>query len=105
MGKKAQHKPILAVFPHRNPCFLKNTQKNEKNLKQNPLGIIAIFASLAEIFGTVILKFLPLEIQKIFVWHVMLFPMILIFFFFPYFREHFFNHEHCFQIREHFSNY
>ncbi len=56
--------------------------KNEKNLKQNPLGIIAIFASLAEIFGTVILKFLPLEIQKIFVWHVMLFPMILIFFFF-----------------------
>ncbi|WP_317756168.1 hypothetical protein [Enterococcus casseliflavus] len=34
MGKKAQHKPILAVFPHRNPCFLKNTQKNEKNFSQ-----------------------------------------------------------------------
>ena len=56
--------------------------KNEKNTKQNPLGIIAIFASLAEIFGTVVLKFLPLEIQRIFVWHVMLFPTILIFFFF-----------------------
>lgn len=56
--------------------------KNEKNTKQNLLGIIAIFASLTEIFGTVVLKFLPLEIQRIFVWHVMLFPTILIFFFF-----------------------
>lgn len=55
---------------------------NEKNKIQNPLTIIAIFAGLAEIAGTAVLLGLPLEIQRIFVWFVMLFPagLVLIFF-------------------------
>ncbi len=34
---------------------------------QNPLGIIALFASLAEVSGTIVLKFLPERIQSIFI--------------------------------------
>lgn len=50
--------------------------------KQNPLGIIAIFASLAEVFGTVVLKFLPNNIQMIFVWFVICFPVLIVLLFF-----------------------
>lgn len=50
--------------------------------KQNPLGIIAIFASLAEVFGTVVLKFLPNNIQLIFVWFVIGFPILIVMLFF-----------------------
>lgn len=53
-----------------------------KNHKQNPLGIIATFATLSEAFGTVVLKFLPYNIQIIFVWFVMIFPIILVISFF-----------------------
>lgn len=49
---------------------------------QNPLTIISIFAGLAEIAGTVVLIGLPLEIQRVFVWFVMLFPSILVVIFF-----------------------
>lgn len=45
---------------------------------QNPLTIIAIFAGIAEITGTAVLLGLPLEIQKIFVWFVMIFPFALV---------------------------
>lgn len=48
----------------------------------NPLTIIAIFAALAEVAGTVVLGVVSLEIQKIFVWFVMLFPSALIGLFF-----------------------
>ncbi|WP_160045566.1 hypothetical protein [Paenibacillus sp. USDA918EY] len=54
-----------------------------KNSKiQNPLTVIAIFAGLAETAGTAVLIGLPLEIQKIFVWFVMLLPVLLISLFF-----------------------
>ncbi|MCM3292385.1 hypothetical protein M3661_19885 [Paenibacillus sp. MER 180] len=55
---------------------------NNKNKVQNPLTIIAIFAGIAEIAGTAVLLGLPLEIQKTFVWFVMLFPFVLVGLFF-----------------------
>ncbi|MCM3206407.1 hypothetical protein [Paenibacillus illinoisensis] len=51
---------------------------NSKSKVQNPLTIIAIFAGIAELAGTTVLLGLPLEIQKIFVWFVMLFPIGLV---------------------------
>jgi len=55
-----------------------------ENIKSvnNPLTIIAIFAGLAEVSGTVVLAFLPLELQLSFIWFVMFFPsgLVLIFF-------------------------
>ncbi|WP_152683076.1 hypothetical protein [Paenibacillus sp. VT-400] len=51
---------------------------NNKNKVQNPLTIIAIFAGIAELAGTTVLLGLPLEIQKVFVWFVMLFPIGLV---------------------------
>ncbi|NEZ45330.1 coiled-coil domain-containing protein [Paenibacillus alvei] len=53
-----------------------------KSKVQNPLTIIAIFAGIAEIAGTTVLLGLPLEIQRVFVWFVMLFPCVLVLFFF-----------------------
>lgn len=49
---------------------------------KNPLTIIAIFAGIAEVSGTVVLPFLTADNQNIFVWFVMLFPLILIGLFF-----------------------
>ena len=49
---------------------------------QNPLGIIALFASLAEVSGTIVLKFLPERIQSIFIWFVILFPVLIVLLFF-----------------------
>ncbi|TKJ86061.1 hypothetical protein PaeCFBP13512_19700, partial [Paenibacillus sp. CFBP13512] len=51
---------------------------NERTRVQNPLTIIAIFAGIAEIAGTTVLLGLPLEIQKIFVWFVIIFPFLLV---------------------------
>lgn len=48
----------------------------------NPLTIIAIFAGLAEIVGTTVLLGLTKEIQEIFVWFVMIFPILLVIAFF-----------------------
>ena len=55
-----------------------------ENIKHinNPLTIIALFAGLAEIAGTVALGIVDTELQKIFVWFVMLFPTFLVFLFF-----------------------
>jgi len=49
---------------------------------KNPLTIIAIFAGIAEVGGTVVLPFLEIENQKIFIWFLMIFPIILILLFF-----------------------
>ena len=56
----------------------------------NPLTIIAIFAGTAEAFATGALISLPLEIQSIFVYFVMLFPLsiVLIFFGILIFKHH-----------------
>jgi len=48
----------------------------------NPLTIIAIFAALAEVAGTIVLGVVPPAIQSIFVWFVMGFPVLLILLFF-----------------------
>jgi hypothetical protein len=45
---------------------------------QNPLTIIAIFAGLAEIAGTVALATVNRDIQPIFIWFVMGFPVLLV---------------------------
>jgi len=45
---------------------------------QNPLTIIALFAGIAEVAGTVVLLGLPLEIQRIFVWFTIGFPIAIV---------------------------
>ena len=49
---------------------------------QNPLTIIAIFAALAEVAGTVALATVDKELQHTFVWFVMAFPTVLVLLFF-----------------------
>jgi hypothetical protein len=48
----------------------------------NPLTIIAIFAGLAEINGTVVLALVPANIQETFLWFIIAFPILLVVFFF-----------------------
>ncbi|MCC2605792.1 TPR end-of-group domain-containing protein [Planctobacterium marinum] len=48
----------------------------------NPLTIIAIFAGLAEIGGTIVLPLLEKDIQSIYVWFLMGFPICLVLVFF-----------------------
>jgi len=48
----------------------------------NPLTIIAIFAGLAEISGTVILPILDPKTQSIYVWFLIAFPLTLVILFF-----------------------
>jgi len=49
---------------------------------RNPLTIIAIFAELAEMAGVSALGLLNEELQKIFIWFVMIFPTLLVILFF-----------------------
>lgn len=48
----------------------------------NPLTIIAIFAGLAEINGTVVIGLVPEQLQGTFLWFIILFPTILVLIFF-----------------------
>ena len=48
----------------------------------NPLTIIGIFAGLAEITSTITIKLVTNDIQKIFIWFLILFPSILVILFF-----------------------
>ena len=48
----------------------------------NPLTIIAIFAALAEIAGTIALATVDKELQRVFVWFVMMFPTLIVILFF-----------------------
>lgn len=48
----------------------------------NPLTIIAIFAGLAEVAGTIALGIVDKSLQSTFVWFVMGFPVVLVLFFF-----------------------
>ena len=54
----------------------------------NPLTIIAIFAGLAEVSGTITIGIINPDSQKVFVWFLMLFPasLVLSFFMVIYFR-------------------
>lgn len=49
---------------------------------KNPLTIIAIFAAIAEISGTVVLPFIVPANQATYVWFLMIFPILLIIMFF-----------------------
>lgn len=49
---------------------------------KNPLTVIAIFAGLAEVSGTVVLPFLQKETQETYVWFLMAFPCLLVLLFF-----------------------
>jgi len=49
---------------------------------KNPLTIIAIFAGIAEISGTIILPLLSAQIQETYVWFLILFPCLLVMLFF-----------------------
>ena len=55
-----------------------------ENIKavNNPLTIIAIFAALAEFAGTVAIKLIGPELQSVFIWFVMLFPVLIVILFF-----------------------
>ena len=48
-----------------------------RNIK-NPLTMIAIFASLAEVGGTIVLPFLTDNNQTTFMWFLILFPSFLL---------------------------
>ena len=55
----------------------------------NPLTIIAIFAGIAEVSGTLILPFLSVSIQGTYIWFLMGFPTILLLlFFFVLYKKH-----------------
>ena len=49
---------------------------------KNPLTIIAIFAAIAEISGTLVLPFIAAANQSLYVWFLMVFPILLILLFF-----------------------
>jgi len=52
------------------------------NRISNPLTIIAIFAAIAETAGTVSLGIVEQSLQSVFVWFVMLFPVLIVVAFF-----------------------
>ena len=49
---------------------------------KNPLTIIAIFAAIAEISGTIVLPFINAEHQGLYIWFLMIFPLVLLITFF-----------------------
>lgn len=49
---------------------------------KNPLTIIAIFAAIAEISGTIVLPFIAEANQGTYVWFLMIFPLLLVLLFF-----------------------
>lgn len=56
---------------------------------RNPLSIIAIFAALSELSGTVVLPFIDQRNQAMFLWFLMLFPsMIVVLFFGTLWKKH-----------------
>jgi hypothetical protein len=49
---------------------------------KNPLAMVALFATISEVAMAVVLTQLPLELQRIFIWFVMGFPVLLVLLFF-----------------------
>lgn len=54
----------------------------EIGLVKNPLTIIAIFAGLVEVSATTVLPFIDKTLQSTFIWFLMVFPTLLITYFF-----------------------
>lgn len=48
----------------------------------NPLTIIGLFAGIAEVAGTVVLPLVSPDLQRVFIWYVMMFPILLVVLFF-----------------------
>lgn len=57
-------------------------QVREQSVIRNPLTVIAIFAGIAEVSGTIVLPLLPVQHQTTFMWFVMGFPCLLVSMFF-----------------------
>lgn len=55
---------------------------NVLGLVKNPLSVIAIFASSAEISGAAVLPFITPENQSLYIWFLMFFPLTLVLVFF-----------------------
>ena len=57
---------------------------------KNPLTVIAIFAGIAEVSGTAVLPLLEKYTQKLFIWFIMGFPLLLVvaFFLILYFKNY-----------------
>ena len=49
---------------------------------KNPMTIVALFAGIAELAGTVVLPFVAGDNQSLYIWYVMLFPVLLVALFF-----------------------
>ena len=49
---------------------------------KNPLTVIAMFAAIAEVSGAIVLPFIAPENQAIYIWFLMLFPVLLVLIFF-----------------------
>ncbi|HBW7357727.1 TPA: hypothetical protein OT945_003661 [Klebsiella pneumoniae] len=49
---------------------------------KNPLTIIAIFAGLVEVSATTVLPFIDKTLQETFIWFLMVFPTLLVTYFF-----------------------
>jgi len=56
--------------------------KNKVGVIKNPLSVIAIFAGIAEISGTMVLPHINPANQVLFIWFLMLFPFTLVVLFF-----------------------
>ena len=55
----------------------------------NPLTIIAIFAGLAEVSGTIVLPLLQHNTQAVYVWFLIVFPTVLVgVFFYVLYHKH-----------------
>lgn len=48
----------------------------------NPLTVIGIFAGIAQVAGTIVLPLVEQELQSVFIWYVMGFPVLLVLLFF-----------------------
>lgn len=74
---------------------------------KNPLTIIAIFAGLAEVGGTVALPFMDKEVQQVYVWFLFIFPILLVvlFFFVLFFRHHVFYAPSDYQNEDYFAKF
>jgi hypothetical protein len=68
---------------------------------ENPLTVVAIFAALAEVASTLVLSALDKELQHIFVWFVMAFPILIVLLFFVTLN---FNHRTLYAPRDYRSD-
>lgn len=83
MSKNDQEKPAADNTDNSKDSVNKDTGNDIDNPKKisNPLTIIGVFASLAEVGGTVVTALVP-SLQSIYIWFVIGFPTLLLILFF-----------------------